>query len=611
MFLGPRSYRRSLEEQSVPGFDLFVPPGLQLAQGQPRQPDSVDEAQSFVKYAIAKMEYRRLRLIQETYEREGHQISPGALPDVLKPLRDLTRFLLPHLEFERIDIADERNVRCLFRRVDGDAIDSIDIDDLSSGEKALVALFLPFLETQIDVLLGDVDGADAEAPLPTALIDEPELHLHPVLQTSLVAYIRSLTESGEAQFILTTHSPTLLDALKDDELFLLAPLTIVGDGNQFVRVSSSEERLEAIRDLTGSTYLVTRCRPLVYLEGERPSGTKQAADQRLVELLIPAASSWVLVAARGRAQAIASATRLREAATEGLPGIPVFALVDLDQAVGVDPDYAIRWPVAMIENLLLDADAIWELLSPHRERIDLGSREEVHEALRQIARALRVDEVRLRVQGELGPVCVRVDVTDATAVGDALGAARAEFSERLEALGGGAAAIEALTAHAAEVVDRILEEGRELEAFRGKEILRGFYDQHQIGRIFPYAVFAYEVARRAAPKQRVRELTDTAVARIQRYVPRDLVPTLEAAIERLEELGDPTARLAGEARQYAAIARERWEAGQPDDVDRPRLREMLVHVARALRNHAEENLHTAILQSAVQVGLGDSVDAVF
>jgi hypothetical protein len=168
-----------------------------------------------------------------------------------------------------------------------------------------------------------------------------------------------MADRSEVQFIITTHSPTILDVLRDDELFLVAPLASVVDGNQFLRVTASQERLEAMRELTGSTHLVTRLRPIVFIEGTRPA-PKGTSDQRIVELLMPEAASWVLVPTGSRTEAVKSANGLRDVAPDSLPGIPVFCLVDADQTTADDPDYAVSWPVAMIENLLLDPEAIWE-----------------------------------------------------------------------------------------------------------------------------------------------------------------------------------------------------------------------------------------------------------
>lgn len=62
------------------------------------------------------------------------------------------------------------------------------------------------------------------------------------------------------------------------------------------------------------------------------------------------------------------------------------ALVDRDQAQAKHPDWVITWPVSMVENLLLDSDAIWEVLEPHREATGLVARSAVAERLMEIAR---------------------------------------------------------------------------------------------------------------------------------------------------------------------------------------------------------------------------------
>ncbi len=218
MFGLPYSYRQLSEMDTIPGFQQMYPPGLQYLQfmsGQPRVPDTTDESFGFVKYAMAKMGNRRQTLVTRTFDEHGGMIPLNTVPEIYEPFRQLTRYLLPHLRFEEIDLENDQDLKVLFRRVDGDERDLVEIDDLSSGEKAVVSLFLPFIESQIDVLLSS-DEENPESSLATALIDEPDLHLHPTLQVSLVEYLREMADREEAQFIITTHSPTILDSLRED-----------------------------------------------------------------------------------------------------------------------------------------------------------------------------------------------------------------------------------------------------------------------------------------------------------------------------------------------------------------------------------------------------------
>jgi len=597
------SFREALEMLTFPQFQT-APAGLQMLayiSGQQRDPDTADESYAVVKQTIAKTGFSRQRRVTRAYDDNGGMIPPNTIPDIFEPLRELTRFLLPHLQFETVDLDNEQNIRVLFHRADGDVRNSIDIDDLSSGEKAVISLFLPYVEGRMQRLLSG-EPADSGAPLPTTLIDEPEIHLHPTLQVSMLEYMRAMTERGEAQFILTTHSTTILDALSDDELFLLAPVASVGDGNQFLQVTTSQERLEAIRQLTGSTHSVTRGRPIVFIEGVQPSA-KGISDRRIVEALMPEAAGWVLVPAGGRTEAIRSATRLRDVASDNLPNIPVFALIDADQAILSDPDYAISWPVAMIENLLLDPVAIWNLLYPVRDRVPtLRSASDIEAELREIARDMREDEIRLRVGASIKPMRVTIEPTDPAAAEAAIVAARTEFDEQLGAVGG-AEGVSAVVEKAREAVDSILAEGRELEAFRGKEILKAFHDRHGNRAGINYPAFVYGLAEKVKAESRLNGLVSVPVRRIQRYVPPELVPALE----------DATAVIPAETPEHSAVlmtleqartARTAWDEGSGDGVDRSDLRAALVQTARVLRDRGATDLHQRLLQATVEVGLG-------
>ena len=597
LFQMPYSYQQLLAMPSLPGWDQMAPPGLQFLGGMARDPFSSDEAQSLVKFELAKTEIQRLKLLQAEFERQGSQIAAGTLPDIYTPLRELTRFLLPHLTFDRVDIGNDRDVKCWFTRVDADSKSQVDLDDLSSGEKAIVTLFYPFLESQFDQLLGGIGPSDAPAPLPTTIIDEPEIHLHPTLQTALVSYLRELARSGIAQFILSTHSPTILDALDQDELYMLAPLSVVADGNQFVRVSSTDERLEALRSLTGSTHLVTRCRPVLFHEGEPPN-RKVVSDQRLMETLVDEARGWVLVPASSRSQVATAATRFRDAATDGLPGVPVFALVDADRATG-DPDYVLSWPVAMIENLLLDAVAIWNVIGPHAASTGLASADSVSDELLRLATLRREDEIRLRVPAMSGPIKVELRLDASKEIQESIDDARSRANAAIDAIDPATIATE--WASATEEVDHILDEKRHLERFRGKELLKAFHDAFGNRAGFSYPAFVYAVAASARSGDRLKALVAEPVRQIQGYVPSDLTGLLGELADAAPEGEDRV--WVGALRDRCATAREWWTTAVGDRPDLVAFRADLTRAARLAESFAMADLHRRLLRSAVQVGV--------
>ena len=117
MFGLQMSYRQVLEQESVPGFQFQAPPGYYQSGGA-RQADSMDEAQSLVKYSIARIEARRQRLISSVFDGSGGRVEPNSVPDVYGPLRELVHSLLPHLAFLRVDVTSENDQRCLFKKLD-------------------------------------------------------------------------------------------------------------------------------------------------------------------------------------------------------------------------------------------------------------------------------------------------------------------------------------------------------------------------------------------------------------------------------------------------------------------------------------------------------------
>jgi hypothetical protein len=379
--------------------------------------------------------------------------------------------------------------------------------------------------------------------------------------------------------------------MNGDELFMLIPAELAPHGNQFRRVVHADERLEAVRTLTGSTSVITRARPIVFVEGE-PRTSKTDSDQSLLGLLVPESASWVVVPARGRSEAIRHARQLQDTLGIELPGLPVFALVDADREAP-DDETIVAWPASMIENLLLDPWAIWNLLEPYANRVPFDGEEAVADALSRIAQSQRDDEIRLRVQDQLGRLVLNPSLSSdgdqlRLNVDDLSSSAQIfldDVSSRASAL------IEAATAE----VDQILQDGRHLERFRGKQLLNAFYADSHLGGIFSKQAFIIEVARRAASGDRIRALVAGPVARIQRYVPRRIVEILDEMTVGADVLA--------QARALASEAILAWENPSRDAVDLDLLRTLTHQVIRIARDNGEDSLADELAVLVPRFGL--------
>ena len=127
-----------------------------------------------------------------------------------------------------------------------------------------------------------------------------------------------------------------------------------------MQLTNSREHLEVARVLTGATHLLTRGKPIVFVEGEPDVGSS-VTDERLMRLITPQTNHWAIVPTREKRGVLDATERLRRSET-AMPGQPVFGLVDADRDQDPLPDYVVSWPVAMIENLLLEPAAILKVL---------------------------------------------------------------------------------------------------------------------------------------------------------------------------------------------------------------------------------------------------------
>lgn len=95
----------------------------------------------------------------------------------------------------------------------------IDLVQMSDGERSLFAIMIDLCRR---LVLANPELPDPLSGSGVVLVDEIELHLHPKWQREVVEKLR--TTFPRIQFILTTHSPFVVQTLREGELRLL------GDG---------------------------------------------------------------------------------------------------------------------------------------------------------------------------------------------------------------------------------------------------------------------------------------------------------------------------------------------------------------------------------------------
>ena len=433
------------------------------------------------------------------------------MPDVWAPLRELTHNLLPHLQFHRIDVSNRDQIKCLWHVHTKDVL--VDLDDLSSGEKAIIQLFFPLVEHQVNQHLAAMRGAEelpARGPI-AVLMDEPELHLHPNLQAKLLDYIRAVSLREGVQFILTTHSPSIVEHAVNEELYLLRPAELTGlEDNQLLRIANDEERLAVLRSVFGSTSNITALRTILVVEGKAAeTNSRRAADARIYGFLSDQFSQFTVLAGGGKTECETLIRTLNNLLAPLAPHLKAVALLDRDTLQ--DPPSlpgVVYLPVSMVEILLIDPDVIFRAIATVTHKTSFGSAADVAAAIDAIIDEMLNHEISRRVKAAVPARTFRL--------ADPVSEARQQVEDFA------AAVLESLSTErltdlqrdAAGVVSALKEAVKRRELFDGKRVLNEFFGRHLHATGMSKELFVYSCAREAKSRHSVTAFIEKLFAEL-------------------------------------------------------------------------------------------------
>ncbi|MFC3452707.1 hypothetical protein [Amycolatopsis speibonae] len=237
----------------------------------------------------------------------------------------------------------------------------------------------------------------------------------------------------------------------------------------------------------------------------------------------------------------------------------------------------------MIENLLLDPDAIHEVLKPFGTSTPARTPDDVRTLLSQIADERIEDEVRLRIKQQLPIGRLEIEpheLLDSTDLDALVSRKSATWAARLRELGVGNA--DSITDRARNDVEAIVAAGKQQERFHGKRILQKLHQRLNVNGVgLSQTAFATQIAAPAACGERLRRLTDAPISAITLYIPSTLTSTVTAA-----SADSGTSALAKQCHYHRAA----WERGEPDPTGRAELRRDIFALARTLEPGTRANL---------------------
>lgn len=421
-----------------------------------------------VKRRLAQLKRNGQKYLEEIYE-ERDQVPEGALPDFEAPFKNAIKSILPGITFEGV-VEDNNNYSLRFTNRDGT---SVKFDDLSSGEKDLIAQVFISVEHVVQENLAESGlGEPPEKDL-LILIDGPESYLHPRLQSNLITFIKNFVDSNanddqsSIQFVICTHSRSIIDEAVDEELyFLLFPDQVGPNDNQLVNASEIEsDHLEKITKELGPI-LLSSGKDILLVEGK--------TDRDILNTFFPNLETSVdIVPMSGKDRVI------QDTLNELIPElaekeVDVFGLVDRDRDLDLNDNVVSRiqsLPATCMENLLLEPEAVYLSLRESLigvstlELLEIEGSDDIEDIKNEIINTddFKQKEVSTRWNESVNPIYVGIDNFRASDFDNIENYVESQVHDQIDQ----AELEEDARAH----VDQLVENGN-YERLDGKEILK-------------------------------------------------------------------------------------------------------------------------------------------
>ncbi|GAA4866989.1 hypothetical protein GCM10023310_53330 [Paenibacillus vulneris] len=318
-------------------------------------------------------------------------IALAEAPDSFADVRKIVSFLLPQLSFEAVSSGSP--IEFLFQ-VSGGKL--VELDYLSSGEKAVLALFLEIYRIK--------------AMNSIIILDEPELHLNQSVESRIIPHIMNNIVSDNNQVFVVSHSTGILSTAPSENIFRITS-SKSEEENQFVSISSEQDRIDTLRSVVGNLGIFTTSNVFVFLEG---TSSNKSIDKLILDTLFPQLRGKVTFIPGDSCEVVEIISKkVSQIISSGIPFGRFYAIRDRDRLSNDEVSRketeisSLRvWSRCMIENFLLEPVAWSKAMEVIGVTLDVGV---IREAFITAANNIKAEEIDLRLDEKLRASIVMKD----------------------------------------------------------------------------------------------------------------------------------------------------------------------------------------------------------